>query len=94
MQPHEYEYAYSAWCTLFMTCMRTYARALYSENGLHRNRIRVFVSSLRIPHVVSPLSRVNLKSTQISLTGSTTVMVKVNPNTGERSALLVVLFLS
>jgi len=48
VQPQEYEYAYSAWCTLFMTCMRTYSRALYSQNGLHT---RICVFAPRIPHV-------------------------------------------
>jgi len=49
VQPQEYEYAYSAWCTLYITCMRAYSKALYSHNGLHRNRIRVVcVSSLRV----------------------------------------------
>jgi len=32
-QPQEYEYAYSAWFTLYMTCIRTYLRLMYSQNG-------------------------------------------------------------
>ena len=40
--------AYSAWVTLYMTCIRTYSRLMNSQNRPNRNRIRLFCSSLRI----------------------------------------------